>query len=150
MGLTMGAAMRIRTCVESWRSHRAARCDAMCEMADSRSAPVEEAARHSRAERSAWRALRKTAALATIVVATLLEIHAVIDASNPNDDRRSIPTTSASRDCSARYAAMLDLAELARRDGKSSEVVVRGLSEKNGAMSECLPAGRVRPASQLR
>ncbi|WP_227749296.1 hypothetical protein [Paraburkholderia atlantica] len=120
----------------------------MCEMADS--APVEETECHSRAERSAWRALRKTAALATIVVATLLEIHAVIDASNPNDDRRSIPTTSASRDCSARYAAMLDLAELARRDGKSSEVVVRGLSEKNGAMSECLPAGRVRPASQLR
>lgn len=44
--------------------------------------------------------------------------------------------------CSARYAALLDLAELARREGKSSEVVVRGLSERGGAMSGCLPIGR--------
>jgi hypothetical protein len=54
----------------------------------------------------------------------------------------------ASQDCSARYAALLDLAELARRDGKSSEVVVRGLSERGGAMSVCLPAGRSDPTPQ--
>ena len=54
----------------------------------------------------------------------------------------------ASQDCSARYAALLDLAELARRDGKSSEIVVRGLSEHGGAMSACLLAGRSEPVPQ--
>ncbi|MGF6640920.1 hypothetical protein [Paraburkholderia sp. MM6662-R1] len=134
--------MRIRTCVESWRSRRAARCDAMCEMAGS-CPPSAEAERHSRAQGAARGALRKTVALATIVVATLLAINAVIDAS---DDLRANPAAGAASDCSARYAALLDLAELARRDGKSSEVVVRGLSQQNGAMSECIPAGRFRPA----
>ncbi|MGF6731888.1 hypothetical protein OKW50_004033 [Paraburkholderia youngii] len=94
-------------------------------------------------------ALRRTAALATTVVATLLAIHAVIDTSDANDDRRANPAASVTRDCSSRYAALLDLAELARRDGKSSEVVVRGLRQQNGAMSECLPAGWVRPAPRL-
>ncbi|MEX3787471.1 hypothetical protein [Paraburkholderia sp. BR14374] len=94
-------------------------------------------------------ALRKTAAIATTVVAALLAIHAVIDTSDANDDRRANPAASVTRDCSARYAALLDLAELARRDGKSSEVVVRGLRQQNGAMSECLPAGWVRPAPRL-
>ncbi|WP_254906043.1 hypothetical protein [Paraburkholderia youngii] len=100
-------------------------------------------------------ALRRTAAFATIVVATLLAIHAIIDAidtsdaNDANDDRRANPAASVTRDCSARYAALLDLAELARRDGKSSEVVVRGLRQQNGAMSECLPAGWVRPAPRL-
>jgi hypothetical protein len=43
---------------------------------------------------------------------------------------------------------LLDLAELARRDGKSSEIVVRGLSEHGGAMSACLLAGRSEPVPQ--
>ena len=43
------------------------------------------------------------------------------------------------QDCSARYAAVLDLAELARREGKSSQVVVRGLSDRRGALNKCLP-----------
>ncbi|MBC8725653.1 hypothetical protein F6X37_30055 [Paraburkholderia sp. 31.1] len=105
--------------------------------------PSAEAERHSRAQRAGRGALRKTVALATIVVATLLAVNAAGDA---NDDLRANPDAGAASDCSARYAALLDLAELARRDGKSSEVVVRGLSQQNGAMSECIPAGRVRPA----
>ncbi|MGF6300578.1 MULTISPECIES: hypothetical protein [Paraburkholderia] len=118
--------MRIRTCVEAWRSRRAMR--------------------YSRADVSAWCALYKAAALATIVMATLLGLNAYLE---PNREFRAKPATSAASDCSARYAALLDLAELARRDGKSSEVVVRALSEQNGVMSECLPAGRGRPAPQL-
>jgi hypothetical protein len=90
--------------------------------------------------------LCKAAALATIVVTTLLALDAVIDASDANDQLRGNPAASAAKDCSARYAALLDLAELARRDGKSSEVVVRGLSEHNGAMSACLPVSRGRAA----
>jgi hypothetical protein len=112
--------MRIRVCVESWRSRRV--------------------------EVSAWRALCKAAALATIVVTTLLALNAYIE---PNDDLRASPAVGAATDCSARYAALLDLAELARRDGKSSEMVVRGLSERNGPMSGCLPVGRGRPVAQL-
>jgi hypothetical protein len=61
---------------------------------------------------------------------------------------RANPMFEVSQDCSARYAALLDLAELARRDGKSSEIVVRGLSERGGAMSACLPAGHGEPAPQ--
>lgn len=56
-------------------------------------------------------------------------------------------TRDASRNCSARYAALLDLAELARRDGKSSEVVIRGLSDRRGALSDCLPVNRAEPAN---
>ncbi|HEX3379850.1 MAG TPA: hypothetical protein VHU21_08655 [Paraburkholderia sp.] len=97
----------------------------------------------------AYGTLCKAAALATILLATLLAINAFVDASDANDDLRANPATSATRDCSARYAALLDLAELARRDGKSSEVVVRGLSEQDGALSACLPAGRGRPAARL-
>ncbi|ASL45933.1 hypothetical protein bAD24_III00955 [Burkholderia sp. AD24] len=55
------------------------------------------------------------------------------------DEQREMQT---SQDCSARYAALLDLAELARRDGKSSEVVMRGLSDRAGPMSACLPTVR--------
>jgi hypothetical protein len=61
---------------------------------------------------------------------------------------RANRAVEASQDCSARYAALLDLAELARRDGKSSEVVVRGLSDRDGALSGCLPPGRSGPAPQ--
>ncbi|WP_241495987.1 hypothetical protein [Paraburkholderia monticola] len=93
--------------------------------------------------------LCKAAALATIVVGTLLALNAVIDASDASDQLRAHPAASAAKDCSARYAALLDLAELARRDGKSSEVVVRGLSEQNGAMSACLPVSRARAAPSL-
>lgn len=108
-----------------------------------------EAARRSRAEWSAWRALCRTAALATIVVATLLALNAAVHASDPSGDLSANLTASTGRDCSARYAALLDLAELARRDGKSSEVVVRGLSEQNGAMSECLPVRHVGQTAPL-
>jgi hypothetical protein len=94
-------------------------------------------------------ALCRTAALATIAVAALLAINAAIGTSDASDELHASPSASTARDCSARYAALLDLAELARRDGKSSEVVVRGLSEQNGAMSACLPVGRGGPAPRL-
>lgn len=93
--------------------------------------------------------LCKTAALATIVVAAWLALNAMIDGSDAAGELRANPAARAGRDCSARYAALLDLAELARREGKSSEVVVRGLSEQNGAMSACLPVGRDRLAAPL-
>jgi hypothetical protein len=62
-------------------------------------------------------------------------------AHSPRADRAD-PANEASRQCSARYAALLDLAELARRDGKSSEIVVRGLSGRGGALSGCPPTTR--------
>lgn len=83
------------------------------------------------------RRLYRPGALAAIVVATGLVI-AMSRFGTRADARGAI---GSSRECSARYAALLDLAELARRDGKSSEVVVRGLSDKGGAMSECVSKG---------
>ena len=73
-------------------------------------------------------------ALAALVVATGLAI-AMCRFGTALDARRA---SASSRQCSARYAALLDLAELARRDGKSSEVVVRGLDDKGGVMSGCV------------
>lgn len=49
----------------------------------------------------------------------------------------SAASRRASQDCSARYAALLDLAELARQDRASSELVARGLSDRSGALSGC-------------
>ncbi|MFM0339097.1 hypothetical protein [Paraburkholderia fungorum] len=83
----------------------------------------------------------KAAAVIVLMAATALALaigEGMADADSPAVHR----TVESAPDCSAKYAALLDLAELARRDGKSSEVVVRGLSEQGGAMSECLPANR--------
>ncbi|MFM0592557.1 hypothetical protein [Paraburkholderia dilworthii] len=90
-------------------------------------------------------ARRKAGALATILIAASLALatsrYVAACADTPREQRE----TQTSQDCSARYAALLDLAELARRDGKSSEVVVRGLSDRAGAMSACLPTVRTNP-----
>ena len=84
-------------------------------------------------------ACRKATALAAVVVAASLALpvsrYVAAHADTPRE-QRDIQT---SQDCAARYAALLDLAELARRDGKSSEVVMRGLSDRAGPMSACLP-----------
>ncbi|MCC8394707.1 hypothetical protein LJ656_19115 [Paraburkholderia sp. MMS20-SJTR3] len=78
----------------------------------------------------------KSAALVAFVVATLLALTTIVTANGLSAAEPNL----AARHCSARYAALLDLAELARRDGKSSEVVLRGLSERGGAMRDCLPS----------
>ncbi|WP_143752192.1 hypothetical protein [Burkholderia sp. SRS-W-2-2016] len=83
------------------------------------------------------------AALAAFVVATLLTLSAFVAANY----FIAAAASPAAQDCSARYAALLDLAELVRRDGKSSEVVMRGLSERGGAMRDCLPSTRGERAS---
>ncbi|USX06229.1 hypothetical protein [Paraburkholderia fungorum] len=101
---------------------------------------------NARTPRSRFNALHrwtffKVATLAAMIVAMGVAIAV-------GEDAARTETYSAHRaiehrqDCSTRYAALLDLAELARRDGKSSEVVVRGLSDRGGVMSECLPAGK--------
>jgi hypothetical protein len=82
--------------------------------------------------------------LAALIVALGLTAAVSEFIANPHVLRANDPA-EASQDCSARYAALLDLAELARRDGKSSEIVVRGLSEHGGAMSACLQAGGSEP-----
>lgn len=86
---------------------------------------------------SSTRRLYRAGALTALVVAAGVAI-AMSRFVAPADPRAA---AESSQECSARYAALLDLAELARRDGKSSEVVVRGLSDKGGAMSGCLSAG---------
>ena len=87
------------------------------------------------------RAIGKAAVLATIIAATgwAMATAAVTSSADAFRANQANQTGDDSRDCSSRYAALLDLAELARRDGKSSGVVMRGLSGQHGAMSECLP-----------
>jgi len=92
------------------------------------------------------RAIGKAAVLATIIAATgwamataAVTTAAVTSSADAFRANQADQNGDDSRDCSSRYAALLDLAELARRDGKSSGVVMRGLSGQHGAMSECLP-----------
>lgn len=97
-------------------------------------------ARRSRVEALSTKAVCGNV-LAVLVVAVSLTA-AVSGFIAHADGPRAMNAVEALQDCSARYAALLDLAELARRDGKSSEIVVRGLSERGGALSVCLPTGR--------
>jgi len=87
---------------------------------------------------SSIRAICTVSALAMLVVAALPAIDTWVASAADVAGHRF---DAASQDCSARYAALLDLAELARRDGQSADVIVRGLSGQGGAMSACLPAG---------
>ena len=87
------------------------------------------------------RTLCKATVLAAMIVATGMAI-AVGERVTHTETHAVRGAIESEQDCSAKYAALLDLAELARRDGKSSEVVVRGLSDRGGAMSDCLPIGR--------
>ncbi|CAB3674471.1 hypothetical protein LMG27174_02314 [Paraburkholderia rhynchosiae] len=85
---------------------------------------------------SETRTARRAGRWATIIVATALVIAAhkfMANADVPRELRAIVPSTN----CPARYAALLDLAELARRDGTSSEVVMRGLSGAGGSMNAC-------------
>jgi hypothetical protein len=93
--------------------------------------------RRSSFDASSTRRFYQAGALAAMVVAAGVAI-AMSRFVAPADTRGA---SGSSQECSARYAALLDLAELARRDGKSSEVVVRGLSDRGGAMSECFSVG---------
>lgn len=100
----------------------------------------------AKAVRSRFNAVRtrtiyKVGALATVIVATGVAI-AVGEGITKTETHVVHRAIEPGQDCSAKYAALLDLAELARRDGKSSEVVVRGLSDRGGAMSGCLPTGK--------
>ncbi|MFM0731698.1 hypothetical protein PQQ52_14535 [Paraburkholderia sediminicola] len=92
----------------------------------------------SRFNATRTRTLCKVAVLATMIVATGVAI-AVGESVTDTETLAMHRAIESEQDCSAKYAALLDLAELARRDGKSSEVVVRGLSDRGGAMSDCLP-----------
>lgn len=129
----MGAAMRVKACVTLARLRRE---------------PVDEqrsdAASASRFDVSSKRPVCKAGALAALIVAAGFAV-AMSGLVTHAHDSRANRAVGAAQDCSARYAALLDLAELARRDGKSSEVVMRGLSDRGGAMSGCLSMDRSVP-----
>ena len=82
------------------------------------------------------RGSRKAGVWVTLFVTAALLIAVQRFAAN-TDVPRELRAMVASTNCTARYAALLDLAELARRDGTASDVVMRGLSTRSGALSEC-------------
>ena len=126
----MGAAMRVRRAVFETQGSNAS-----------------DAARRSRCAAAPLRVVYKAGVLAAFIVA-LSGAAAMSGFFTHAYGLHADHEPEASQDCSARYAALLDLAELARRDGKSSEVVVRGLSDTRGAMNECLPISRSGQASR--
>ncbi|WP_244438889.1 hypothetical protein [Paraburkholderia dilworthii] len=81
-------------------------------------------------------AVRKARVWATIIVVSALVIAVQRFMANA-DVPRELPGIVSPTNCPARYAALLDLAELARRDGTASDVVMRGLSNGEGAMNAC-------------
>jgi hypothetical protein len=131
----MGAARRVKAHVTLMQMRRGG--------SDQHSSAVK---RRSRVEASSTRDVSRNV-LAALIVGLALTAAAsgfIAYANGPHASRAN-REVDASQDCSARYAALLDLAELARRDGKSSEIVVRGLSERGGALSVCLPTSRGEP-----
>ncbi|WP_245841553.1 hypothetical protein [Paraburkholderia ribeironis] len=122
--------MRLKSCIALLRTRR-----------DARDGKGWDTEREARCEAPPRRKVRQAVGLAALIATAGLMAATgglIASAHGPRANR----AIDASQDCSARYAALLDLAELARRDGKSSEVVVRGLSERGGALSGCLPAAR--------
>jgi hypothetical protein len=106
---------------------------------------------------------RTSGALAVLAIAASIAFTAARlpryprpDASSParnqtrSDPREASLTSPESQDCPARYAALLDLAELARRDGRAADVVMRGLSDGRGALNGCLLPLRVQARLQAR
>ncbi|MBW0448564.1 hypothetical protein EN871_05245 [bacterium M00.F.Ca.ET.228.01.1.1] len=82
---------------------------------------------------------RKAGAWVAIIVAAALAI-AVQRFAADADESRELRALAGATNCPARYAALLDLAELARRDGTYRDVVMRGLGNNGGAgsaMGEC-------------
>jgi len=75
---------------------------------------------------------RKAGAWVTILVAAALAIAAQRFAAHA-DESRELRAMVEATNCPARYAALLDLAELARRDGRYPDVLMRGLGDNGGA-----------------
>jgi hypothetical protein len=105
------------------------------------------AASHSRCAAAPHSVIYRVGVLAALIVA-FCAAAAISGLFTHAPALRATREPEAAQECASRYAAVLDLAELARREGKSSKVVVRGLSDRRGALNTCLPISSSGQASQ--
>ena len=87
--------------------------------------------------KSQCKLLCKTGASTMVIVATI----AVLGVGSRMTDVETSAThrpVGASQQCAKKYGELFDIAHLARRDGKSSDVMVRALTVMSGRLDECL------------
>jgi hypothetical protein len=92
--------------------------------------------------KSQCKLLCKTGASAMLVVATVLALGVggrMTNVETSAAHRSSEP----SQQCARKYGELFGLAHLARRDGKSSDVMVRELTVMSGRLNECLSTAAV-------
>lgn len=81
--------------------------------------------------------LCKAGGSAILIVATMLAIGVGSRMTNVETSAVHRPVEP-SQHCAKKYAELFDLAQLAKRDGKSSGIMVRELTVMAGQMNECL------------
>jgi hypothetical protein len=92
--------------------------------------------------KSHYKLLCKTGAAAMLIAGTVLALGVGGRMAHVETSATHRPTGSA-RQCVKEYGELFDLAHLARRDGKSSDVMASELTVMSGRLSKCqLPAYR--------
>ena len=81
--------------------------------------------------------LCKTGGAVMLIVATVLALGGGCHMTNVDTSATHRPI-GPSQQCAKKYGEVFDLAQLARRDGKSSDVMVRELAVMSGRLNECL------------
>lgn len=84
----------------------------------------------------------KTGASAMLIVATILALGIGSRMTNVETSATHRPD-GASQQCAKEYGELFDIAHLARRDGRSSDVMARELTVMSGRLDECLLADPV-------
>jgi hypothetical protein len=87
--------------------------------------------------KSQYKLLCKTRASAMLIVATILALGIGGGMTNVETSVAHRPI-GPSRQCAKKYGELFDLAHLAGRAGKSSDVMVRELTVMSGRLNECL------------
>jgi hypothetical protein len=92
--------------------------------------------------KSQYKLLCKTGAPVILIVATVLAlgVGGCMASVQTSSTHRSIHP---SQQCAKKYGELFDLAQLARRHGKSSDVMVRELTVMSGRLNECLSTAAV-------
>jgi hypothetical protein len=87
--------------------------------------------------KSQYKLLCKMGASAMLIVATVLALGVGGRMTNVETSATHRPV-GPSQQCAKKYGELFDLAQLAKRDGKSSDVMVRELTVMSGRLNECL------------
>jgi hypothetical protein len=87
--------------------------------------------------KSQYKLLCKMGASAMLIVATVLALGVGSRMTNVETSATHQPV-GPSQQCAKKYGELFDLAQLAKRDGKSSDIMVRELTVMSGRLNKCL------------